>query len=142
MNPAVHFTSRSSMVQVTYLCNTEQFTITFRKTACSWGDFLGAAQRSLNVVLLNLEMSGMGFHAPLDTAKFRIEYNPKNKITSIAFILSDAEEAATRTFLPAMVNEWYPHDNDPLDDLDEPDEQGYFKDQEEPENTLLPPIDL
>jgi len=138
INPAVHFTSRNSMVVVAYLVNTESFTITFKKTACSWGDFLGAAQRSLNVVLLNLEVSGMGFHAPLDDAKFRIEYNPKTKITSIEFILSEEEQKA-RSFLPAMVGEYYPLDNE---DPDDPEEE-YFKDGDEGvENTSENPLDV
>lgn len=83
--PAVNFNSRGSMVQLTYNVSSGVFYITFSRTACSFGDFIASAHRSLWQVLLGLKAAGLPFDAPTDekdgTARF--EYDPETKVVSV-----------------------------------------------------------
>ena len=84
-DPMVCFSSRASMVTVTYSPLTGAFNVSFAKTQCSFGDFLASAHRSLVQVQLGLKSIGMAITAPLDNKSIlRLVYDPAVKGTRIA----------------------------------------------------------
>lgn len=83
--PAVKFSPRSLMADITLDWQTKRFTVSFSKMACAWGDYITAARRALFVVLTTLKATGSPVEAPLsdDDGTLRIEYNSATKETYI-----------------------------------------------------------
>jgi hypothetical protein len=84
VNPEVHFNSRSSMVRVTYRIASNDFTVSFSRTAVAFGDFMASVYRSLEQVMTRLVAAGLPFTMPVeDSAVLRLEYNPGTKATVV-----------------------------------------------------------
>jgi len=79
--PTVIFKSKTAMVELTYFTASNTFGVVFTRATCSFGDFMGAAHRSLLTVLTALKATGHNVAAPmeLDDGVTRIQFDPKTK---------------------------------------------------------------
>lgn len=83
--PCVRFTSRASMIRLTYWPKTQVFIADFSKTACAFGDYMASLYRSLSQVLNTLKAIGEPVAAPFDDrAELRIAYSAVNKQARIS----------------------------------------------------------
>ena len=100
--PTVHFTSKSSMVKLTYYPANKRFAITFTKVSCAFGDFMASAYSSLAHVLLALKAAGYDLAAPLDNSDgvLRVEFDPvtKESYVQLAKLDDDWQEYAEPVF--------------------------------------------
>lgn len=84
LKPEVHFTSRASMVRVAYRVVTDDFTVTFSRSAGTFGDFLASAYRSFEQVHAALKAAGLPVAAVVhERAVMRIEYDPASKDATV-----------------------------------------------------------
>lgn len=84
LNPEVHFNSRASMVCVAYRVAHDNFTVSFAKTACAFGDYMASAYRSMRQVLDALKAAGLPVPTLDDTdGTLRIEYSPNSKEVTV-----------------------------------------------------------
>ncbi len=81
--PVVNFNSRSSMVRLSYVVDTQTFTIAFNKAAAAFGDFTGSAYRSLAQVAAVFKAAGLPFEVPIASPVLRIEYDPETKVATV-----------------------------------------------------------
>jgi hypothetical protein len=102
VNPEVNFTSRASMVTVTYRVASDDFTVAFSKSAVAFGDFMASAYRSLSQVLGSLKAAGLPFFDPMDEGVLRVEYNHKSKAVT-AHMARQGDEWADAEPVPFKV---------------------------------------
>jgi hypothetical protein len=84
-NPEVHFLSRSAMVRITYSLARNDFKVSFSKTSCAWGDYMGSTFKALDQICSCLKAAGMPFSQVIEDGKatLRAEYDPRTKETTI-----------------------------------------------------------
>jgi|SRR5215469_14899434 len=88
--PDVRFTTRTSMVAVTYSPYRQEFTVTFSRTACAWGDYLSGAYRSLATITSCLKACGLEFSTAVsEDTVLRVEYHPVHKSCTVHLALHD-----------------------------------------------------
>jgi hypothetical protein len=103
VNPEVHFNSRATMVRVTYRVSSNDFTVSFSKSAVAFGDFLASSYRALAQVLTSLKAAGLPFAAPVDDiALLRLEYDPRTK-AAVVFMARTGDEWAEAAALAFKV---------------------------------------
>jgi hypothetical protein len=82
--PEVRFSSRANMVVVTYSPNRQEFTVSFQRINCDWGDYLAGAYRSLAAITSVLKAGGLEFSTAIsEDTRLRLEYHPRTKAVTI-----------------------------------------------------------
>jgi hypothetical protein len=72
------------MVVVTYSVNRREFTVSFQRANCDWGDYLAGAYRSLAGITAGLKAGGLEFSTAVsDETRLRLEYDPRTKAVAI-----------------------------------------------------------
>ena len=86
LTPTVIFSSRASMVKITYYVGKGDFKVSFTRMSCSFGDFMASIHRSLDQILTALKAAGLNVQSPVgEGVNLRCEYDPITKETSIGF---------------------------------------------------------